>query len=87
MLFKKHKLSLRLYIHTETQDGKGSIDANFAVAMRHVLNHVNTGSNVIPPMELYTALQTNGGVGNTVAAMFDLDRQFIEEFTKNTLPH
>ena len=50
--------------------------------MRHVLNHVNTGSNVISPMELYTALQTNGGVGNTVAAMFDLDRQFIEEFTK-----
>ena len=82
MMFKKHNLSLRSYIHTETQNGKGSIDAHFAVAMRHVLNFVNMGSNVISPVQLYTALQSNGGVGNTVAALFDLDRGYIDEFAK-----
>ena len=74
-------MPLKYYIHTETQDGKGSVDAHFAVAMRHVMNHVNMGSNVISPMELCTALQSNGGVGNTVVSSFDLDRKFVDEFT------
>ena len=37
-------------IHAKTQDGKRPVDAQFAVAMRHVLNHVNMGSNVMSPM-------------------------------------
>ena len=82
MLFKKYKSSLKSYIHTETQDGKGSIDAHFTVAMRHVLKHVNMGSNVTSPMELCTTLQSNDGVGNTVVAVFDLDQPFIDEFFK-----
>lgn len=81
MLFREHNLSLRSYIHTKPQDSKGSIDAHFAVAMRHVLNDVNMGSNVISPVQLFTALQSNGGVGNSVAAMFELDRATIDEFS------
>lgn len=61
------------YVHTETQDGKGSIDSHFAVSMRHILNYINMGSNVVSPLELYSALQSNGGVGNSVATLFDLD--------------
>ena len=36
-------------IHTETQDGKCSIDAHFVIAMRHVVRYVNSGNNVMTP--------------------------------------
>ena len=82
MLFRKYSLILRSYIHTETQDGKSSIDAHFAVCMRHVLSYVNMGMNVISPFELYKALNANGGVGNTVATLFEIDRTSIESFAQ-----
>ena len=82
MLFKKHKLSLKSCINNETQDGKRFIDSHFAIALRYVLDHVNMGSNVMTPMESYNALKSYGGAGNAVVGMFDLDRPFVDEFTK-----
>ena len=72
------RLTLKSFVHTETQDGKSSIDAHFAVCMRHVLQYVDTGNNVISPLQLYQALNTNGGVTNTVTSMYDLDRNALE---------
>jgi hypothetical protein len=36
--------------------------------------------NVISPVELYTALTANGGIGNTVATLFELDQTSIDVF-------
>ena len=79
LLCQTHKLELLSYIHTETQDGKGSIDAHFAVSMNHVLQHLHMGSNVVSPLELFSALQSNGGVANTIVSLYDIDRQCIEK--------
>ena len=78
IVFRNHGLSLRSYVHTETQDGKSSIDAHFAVRMRHVLAYVDMGMNVKSLLELYKALTANGGGINTVPTLFELDRNSIE---------
>ena len=80
ILFQKHGLTLRSYVHSETQDGKSSIDAHFAVCMRHVLAYVNMGMNVTSPLKLYKVLSVNGGLLNTVPILFELDCVKIEEY-------
>lgn len=49
------------FVHTETQDGKGVIDAHFATAMRHILKYVDAGNDVDTPKLVVTALNYNGG--------------------------
>lgn len=73
MIFRTHGLSLRSFVHSERQNGKSSIDALFAICMRHELAYVNMGMNVISPLELYKALIMNGGVSRTVTTLFELD--------------
>ena len=83
IVFQNHSLSLWSHVHAENQDSKSSIDAHFAVAMRHVLVHVNVGINVISPLDLHKALIANGGVMNTVLTLFELDCSYIETFASN----
>jgi hypothetical protein len=73
------KLKVVKYIHTETQDGKCSIDAHFAVAMAHLMRYVNEGNNVITPSQLAYALSGNARLNNTVAELFSFDRQILEK--------
>lgn len=82
LLCKEHALELGSFVHTETQDGKGLIDAHFAVAMALVMTFVNMGNNVISPRQLFYALQSNGGLSNTEICMFTINR---DEVTKLTL--
>ena len=79
LIFQMHGLILKSYSHSETQDGKSSIDAHFAICMRFLLLFVNMGMNIISPLELYRALCTNGGVINSVPTLFELDRTCVEE--------
>ena len=82
MLVSKNRPKLRIekIIHTKTQDGKGSIDAHFALAMNHVMRYVNMGNNVISPVQLVYALLSNGGINNEMAELVMIDRK-----TLNTL--
>ena len=61
---KAYGLRLLSYVHTGIQDGKGSIDAHFAMAMRHVHRYCNMGHDVVTSAELIQALHANGGVNN-----------------------
>ena len=49
-------LYLELYLHTETQYGKGLIDAHFYSPMWLLLQFLNRGNNVTSTKELFNAL-------------------------------
>jgi hypothetical protein len=61
IIAKQAGLKLLNFIHTGTQDGKGSIDGYFATAMRHILQFCNIVNNVVTPEEIVTALSSNDG--------------------------
>lgn len=44
------------FLHTETQDGKGLIDAHFARGSQHCIMYMRTGRNISTPTELLEAL-------------------------------
>lgn len=67
------------FIHTETQDGKCSIDAHFAIAMAHILRYVAMGNNCVTPSQVVAALHANGGVQNTTAHLYLVDRDAMNE--------
>lgn len=73
-------IKVRRFIHTETQDGKCSLDAHFAVAMAHVLRYVAMGNNVITPTQLVMALNSNGGVRNTKPVLYAVNREQMNLF-------
>ena len=81
MLISKGREKVRIIkvIHSETQDGKCSIDAHFAVAMGHIMRYVNEGNNVISPVQLAYALSENAQLNNCIAELFSLDRPKVEE--------
>jgi hypothetical protein len=80
---KNRNYRLKSYVHSETQDGKCSIDGHFAVGMRVVNNRVNEGFNASTPEELAQALISNGGIRNTDVILLKNNRVVIEElFTK-----
>lgn len=61
-------------VHTETQDGKGLIDAHFAIATRHLITYiVTTRDNVATANELAFALTQNGGIPNSFVQLVRVD--------------
>eukprot|EP00957_Ditylum_brightwellii_P028342 2140484-Ditylum_brightwellii.AAC.2 len=62
------------------QDGKGCIDAHFAMAIQHVIELCCMGSNVATPIELLNALNMNGGISNTVTELIGINRPAIAAF-------
>ena len=73
---------IKAIVHTETQDGKGLIDAHFAIMMRHVWEFVNSGNNASTEDELVTALRSYGCVSNTVVELIFHDRLHLENYVK-----
>ena len=80
---KAYGLKLLSYVHTGIQDGKGSIDAHFATAMRHVHRYCNMGHDVVTSAELIQALRANGGVNNSVAEMIGINRTQVAKFNRD----
>lgn len=74
---KGHSLSLEILLHSETQDGKLLVDTHFAVAMMHVCRYVDKGNSVKTPSQLVTAINSDGGVANTVADLVYIDREHV----------
>ena len=62
-------------IHSETQDGKYSINAHFAVAIAHIMQYVNEGNNVILPIQLTSVLSYNKQLNNSIAKLLSISSQ------------
>ena len=70
-----HGLCLRGYLHSETQRGKGLVDAHFEVSMRHVNRYVNeVGCNIVTPGDLVAALGYRDGLANSSTELIDVVR-------------
>ena len=79
----REKLRIIRLIHTETQDGKCSIDAHFAIAMACIMRYVNEGNNVISPVQLVYALSNNAHLNNVSAELFSFDRSKIDQLVSD----
>ena len=79
---QNYGINLRSYIHTRVQDGKGSIDAHFATAMRHIHCYCDMGADVVTPIKIVDALNANGGVNNTIAEIVGINRPAVQKFEK-----
>ena len=77
-----YHIGLKSFIHTETQDGKGSIDGHFAICMKHVNSFVNTGFNVTSPRELFMALHWDGGPKSTTEVLFSVNMCRVQSLVK-----
>lgn len=71
------------YIQTETQDGKGLIDAHFARAMAHVLRFMRASQRnriraIATPRGLAAALAWGGGIQNTGVQLVRLNREKLD---------
>ena len=67
------------FIRTETQDGKGDIDANFAQSMAHLVSfmhtsHSNKIQRIVTAKGLAAALAWGGGLQNSFVQLVGLDR-------------
>jgi hypothetical protein len=80
LICSKQKYRLESFVHTETQDGKCSIDGHFAVGMRVVTTRINEGYNATTPEELADALVSNDGVRNTEVILFLSNRTVVDNF-------
>jgi hypothetical protein len=70
-------ISIDRYIHTETCDGKGLIDAHFAMGMRHVDRYIGEGNNATSPGEVFDGLVSASGVPNTLTQLVEIDRAML----------
>ena len=73
---------IKRFLHTETQDGKGVIDAHFSTGMRHVIRRINEGVDVRTPGKLYAALSSHGGPKNTTVKLHRLDLGRMSQLEK-----
>ena len=62
---RKTGVFISRYIHTETQDGKGLIDAHFAKGTAHVDAYLLEGNDAATPFQVAKALMENGGIQNS----------------------
>ena len=67
------------FIHTETQDGKGDIDAHFARSIAHLVSfmhtsHSNKIKRIVTAKGLAAALAWGGGLQNSFVQLVGLDR-------------
>ncbi len=77
---KAYGIKILSYVHTGVQDGKGSIDAHFSTAMRHVHRYCSMGNDVITSAQLVNALKANGGVANSYVEMIGINRSHARKF-------
>ncbi|KNC87637.1 hypothetical protein SARC_00267 [Sphaeroforma arctica JP610] len=80
------------FIHTETQDGKGLLDAHFARGGGHVNNFMKSSKRnrikkIATPKDLAAALAWKGGIQNAFVQLIAIDRKgrlqtFIEQTKK-----
>lgn len=75
MVMKNTGITLLGVVHTETQDGKGIIDAHFSTANKHAERYVNEGNDIKNEIDLVKGLRSNGGVGNTVVELLYINRE------------
>ena len=78
-------------IHSETQDGKGLVDAHFAVSTRQLhlfITHSirNKTRHIKTPRGLARALAWNNGVSNSIVQLVEIDREYMEKITKILTP-
>lgn len=79
---KQWGFTLLSYLHTGIQDGKGSIDGHFAVAMKHVVRYCKSGNNVTTSTHIVEALRANGGVNNSSPELITINRRKIKQFVE-----
>ena len=78
------KMYIKYFIHTETQDGKSSLDAHFACAMRFLSCFMRTWyknriTRINTARGLAFALSAKGGQTNTVVQLVDISRSRLKE--------
>lgn len=77
-----HGILVSRFIHTETQDGKGVLDAHFARSMQVLRSWVREDNNCITPTQAVVGLKNNGGLPNCVVELVDHDRTALHLLTK-----
>ena len=75
------------YIHTETQDGKGLIDAHFAKGTAHLVKFMKTSQQnkirvIATAKGLAAALAWGGGIQNSFVQLITLDRSKLQELSR-----
>jgi hypothetical protein len=88
---RRSGIRVERFIHTETQDGKGDIDAHFARATAHLINFMKTSfSNriraIATPKGLAAALAWRGGIKHSCVQLISLDRSKLDDICKALAP-
>ena len=83
----KHKVQITRFIHTETQDGKGLVDAHFARGTWHIKRFVKTKKDnhikkIVAPQEVARALGWNGGINNSSVMLVEIDRTHLKRMNR-----
>ena len=85
---------IRKIIHSETQDGKGLVDAHFAMCMRHLLKYMKTNPfstnkirHIKTPRGLAYALAWADGVVNSIVQLVEIDRVRMQKITEFWQPY
>lgn len=72
---KAYGLELLGILHPASQCGKSHADAHFAIAMRHIYKYVEEEkTDVYCPSHVVTALSYRGGIANSVAELYSINR-------------
>ena len=82
------RIRISRLIHTETQEGKGLLDAHFARGTRQVFKYIKTckqveNKKVGTSGELAGALAWNGGIQNSIVQHVRVDREFLKTFEES----
>lgn len=80
------------YMHTETQDGKGLIDAHFARATAHLMKFMRTSQRnrirkIMTAKGLAAALAWGGGIQNSLVQLVSVERSkldALQQYVKGT---
>ncbi len=80
-------MKVERYIFTETQDGKGLIDAHFAICTAHLKKFMRTSQRnrirvIATPKGLAYALAWNGGVQNSCVQLVRLDHEKLKDIER-----
>lgn len=73
---KHHTLTIKSFIHSETQRGKSLVDAHFALAMMHITRYCNeTRNDVTTPGDVVEGIHSFDGGANYTGDMLHLKRK------------
>lgn len=78
-IFRQYGMKLNRFIHSETQDGEGPADGQFAVAMRHVDKYIAENElGVVTPTDLVRAINHGQRMKGCIGELFDVDNECNE---------